>query len=143
MGLPKKLKVQKPISELQLSGRRLPRGIKWLMFLDTLLSVEEAFNKTYIPFDSEFVVAQGSTGSSDGNLRVVLTELYHVHVSFPLQKFRIGVWSPATGLTWANAPFAQRRTDLRGIVIKGALRPQVIFWSSSLIPVSRNKSYEV
>jgi hypothetical protein len=107
------------------------------MFLDSLVSVEEVFNKTYIPFDSEFVVAQGPSGSSDGILRVALTEFYHVHATLHLQKFRVGDWNSVTGLSWANVPFALRRTHLQGIVIKGALRPQVILCSSSLIAVIR------
>jgi hypothetical protein len=97
------------------------------MFLDTLVPLEEFFDNSYIPFDSEFVVAHSSTRSSDGVLHVSLTEVYHVHFTLPLQTFRIGNWSSVTGLTWSSVPLAQRRTHLHGIAIKGALRPQVIF----------------
>jgi hypothetical protein len=113
------------------------------MFLDTLVSLEECFAKTFIPFDYEFVVAQSSSGSTDGVLQVSLTEVYHVHFTLPLQMFRIGNWSSATGLTWSSVPFAQRRTDLHGIVIKAALHPQVILYLPSQIPVTRKKSYEI
>jgi hypothetical protein len=109
------------------------------VFLDTLVSLEEFFDKAYIPFDTEFVVAQSSAGSSD----VSLTELYHVHFTLPLQMFPVGNWSSLTGLTWSSAPLARRRADLHGIVIKGALRPQVILNLPFQIPVIRKKSYEI
>ncbi|PNF23956.1 hypothetical protein B7P43_G10051 [Cryptotermes secundus] len=108
----------------QLSARRLRRAGKWLVFLDTLVSLEELFDKTYIPLDTEFMVAQSSTRSTDGVLHVSLTELYHIHYALPLQMFFIGNWSSVSGLTWSSAPLSQRRRDLHGIVIKGALRPQ-------------------
>jgi hypothetical protein len=103
----------------------LPTGT-WLVFVDAMTSLEEFFVKTYIPFDSEFLVAQSSSGSRGRGVEASLTEVYHVHSTLPLQIFRIGNWSSVTGLSWSAVPFVQRRGDLHGTLIKAALRPQVI-----------------
>jgi hypothetical protein len=95
--------------------------------LNTKLSLEEFFDKIYVPFDSEFLVAKSSSRSRSKSQKVTLTEVFNVHSTQPLQKFRIGAWSSGTGLTWFMAPFVQRRRHLHGIVIKGAVRPQVFY----------------
>jgi len=91
-----------------------------------MLSLEEFFDKIYIPFDSEFLVAQISSRSKGKRQEVKLTEVFNIHATQMLQKFRVGKWSSVTGLTWFMAPFVKRRRHLNGIVIKGALRPQVL-----------------
>jgi len=91
-----------------------------------MLSLEEFFGKIYIPFDSEFLVAHGSSRSRDKSQELTLTEVFNVHSTQRLQKFRVGDWSSGTGLTWFMAPFVQRRRHLHGIVIKVAVRPQVL-----------------
>jgi len=89
-------------------------------------SLEEFFDKIYIPFDSEFLVAQSSSRSRGISQEVTLTEVFNVRSTQTLQKFRVGDWSSGTGLAWLMAPFLHRRRHLHGIVIKGALRPQVL-----------------
>jgi hypothetical protein len=91
-----------------------------------MLSLEEFFDKIYIPFDSEFLVAQSSSRSTGKSQEATLTEVFNVHSTQTLQKFHVGDWSSGTGLTWFMAPFVQRRRHLHGIVIKAALRPQVL-----------------
>jgi hypothetical protein len=91
-----------------------------------MLSLEDFFAKIYIPFDSEFLVAQDSSRSTVKCQEVTLTELYHVQSTQTLHKFHIGDWSSDTGLVWFRDPFIHSRRDLRGIIIKGALRPQVL-----------------
>ena len=91
-----------------------------------MLSLEEIFDKIYIPFDSEFLVAQISSRSKGNSQEVTLTEVFNIHATQTLQKFHVGNWSSGTGLTWFMAPFVQRRRHLNGIVIKGAVRPQVL-----------------
>jgi len=91
-----------------------------------MLSLEEFFDKIYIPLDSEFLVAQISSRSRGKRQEVKLTEVFNIHATQTLQKFHVGSWSSGTGLTWFMAPFVQRRRHLNGIVIKGALQPQVL-----------------
>jgi hypothetical protein len=91
-----------------------------------MLSLEEFFDKIYIPFDSEFLVAQSLSRPRDKSQEVTLTEVFNVHSTQTLQKFRVGDWCSDTGLTWFVAPFVQRRRHLHGIVIKVAVRPQVL-----------------
>lgn len=113
-------------SKLQLlTESELPKG-KRLVFVDEAVSLEEFFAGTYIPFNSEFLVAQTSPGSRGrGVVDASLTEVYHVHPTLPLQIFRIGNWSSVAGLSWSSVPLVRRRGDLHGTLIKGALRPQV------------------
>jgi hypothetical protein len=90
----------------------------WLLFLATNASLEEFFTDINIPFDCEFLVAQ----PQDGDV-VVLTEVYRVRPTLPLQTYRFGNWSPGGGLTWPSQGFYQRRSNLHGMVLRlGALR---------------------
>jgi hypothetical protein len=91
-----------------------------------MLSLEEFFARIYLPFDYEFLVAQSSSRLRGKIQEVILTEVFRVNSTQTLQKIRIGDWSHGTGLNWYMAPFVQRRRDLHGVVIKGALRPQVL-----------------
>lgn len=91
-----------------------------------MLSLEEFFDRIYIPFDSESLVAQISSRSRGKSQEVTLTEVFNIHATQKLQKFHVGNWSSGIGLTWFMAPFVQRRRHLHGIVIKGALRLQVL-----------------
>jgi hypothetical protein len=85
----------------------------WLLFLDNNSSLEDFFIDINIPFDCEFLVAQ-----TEGDHVFVLTEVYRVSPSLPLQTYRFGNWTPGGGLTWPSRGFYQRRNNLQGITLK-------------------------
>jgi hypothetical protein len=58
-------------------------------------SLEEFFTDINVPFDCEFLVTQ----PEDDHV-VVLTEVYCVSPTLPLQTFPFGNWTPANGLNW-------------------------------------------
>jgi hypothetical protein len=87
----------------------------WLLFLDKNSSLEEFFTGINIPFNCEFLVAQ-----PDGHV-VILTEVYRVRPTLPLQTYRFGNWTPDGGLTWPSQGFYQRRNNLQGIVLRVAV----------------------
>jgi hypothetical protein len=91
------------------------------MLVEQATSIEEFFSDIYVPFDSEFLVAQSSSGLSNENSAVSLTEVYKV---LPLQTNRIANWSSVTGLSWTNVDIHQRR-DLPGVVIRCVFLPEV------------------
>ena len=87
----------------------------WMLFVDTKWPLDEFFSDVYIPFDCEFVVVQllGDEGA-------ILTEVYRVKPSFPLQKYRFGTWSTRDSLFCTDKGFYQRRDNLQGIALKTA-----------------------
>jgi hypothetical protein len=92
----------------------MSRG-KWLLFLDYITSLEDFFSDIYILLDCEFLVAQRSNGTEDGDLEVSLTELYSVHPTPPLQIIPVARWSSNCGVTWSEVSFLDRRADLQRI----------------------------
>jgi hypothetical protein len=78
----------------------------------------------YIPFDSEFLVAQCSSGLSNEDSEVSLTEVYKVRSTLPLQQNRIANWSSVSGLSWTTVDLHQRR-DLQGVVMRCVFLPEV------------------
>jgi len=64
------------------------------LFLDTNTSREQFFTDINIPFDCQFLVAQPQSDHV-----VVLTEVYRVSPTFPLQTYRL-----VTGLLVAVSP---------------------------------------
>jgi hypothetical protein len=83
---------------------------KWLFFVDSITSLEDFFADIYIPFDCEFLVAQRSNGTEDGDLEVSLTEVYNVHPTRPLQINPVARWSYNIGLiVWCLLPWQKRR----------------------------------
>jgi hypothetical protein len=82
-------------------------------------SVEEFFSDVYIPLDCEIIVAEVPTGPGESDRTVTLSEVYHVHPTSPLQKHRVGCWTPDGGLTYTSLPFYQRR-NFHGITLKAA-----------------------
>jgi hypothetical protein len=84
----------------------------WLLFLDKNSSLEKFFTGINIPFNSEFLVAQ-----PDDHV-VVLTEVYRVSPTLPLQTYRFGNWTPDGGLTWPSQGFYHRRNNLQGHTIR-------------------------
>jgi hypothetical protein len=87
----------------------------WMLFLDTTWLLDEFFSDVHIPFDCEFVVVQPA-----GDEGAILTEVYRVSPSFPLQKHRFGTWSAGDGLFCTDKGFYQRRDDLQGLALKTA-----------------------
>lgn len=88
----------------------------WLLFLSTASSVEEYFANISIPFDCEFLVAQKEDD------RIILTEVYRVSASLPLQTYRFGVWSERGGLACVSVGLYQRRNSLQGARLKTAVK---------------------
>jgi hypothetical protein len=89
----------------------------WLLFLDTNTSLEQFFTGINIPFDCQFLVAQ-----PQGDHVVVLTEVYRVSPTLPLQTYRFGNWTAGGGLTWPSQGLYRRRKNLPGLVLKTGLR---------------------
>jgi hypothetical protein len=85
----------------------------WLLFLDTNTSLEQFFTDINIPFDCQFLVARPQTDHA-----VVLTEVYRVSPTLPLQTYRFGNWTAGGGLTLPSQGLYRRRNNLHGHVIK-------------------------
>ena len=85
----------------------------WLLFLDTNTSLEQFFTDINIPFDCQFLVAQPQSDHV-----VVLTEVYRVSPTLPLQTYRFGNWTASGGITWPLQGFYTRRKNLRGFKIQ-------------------------
>jgi hypothetical protein len=68
----------------------MSRG-KLLLFLD-YMTLEDFFSDIYILLDCEFLVAQGSNGTEDGDLEVPLTEVCSFHPTRPLQINPVARW---------------------------------------------------
>jgi hypothetical protein len=94
---------------------------KWLLFSDSMTSLLDFFSDIYIPLDCEFLVAQRSNGTEDGDLEVSLTEVYNVHPTRPLQIKPVARWSSSSGITWSEVSFLERRGDLQGISLKSGM----------------------
>ena len=87
----------------------------WLLFLDTNTSLEQFFTDINIPFDCQFLVAQPQSDHV-----VVLTEVYRVSPTLPLQTYRLGNWTAGGGLTWPSQGLYMRRNNLEGHTIQAA-----------------------
>jgi len=85
----------------------------WLLSLDTNTSLEHFFTDINIPFDCQFLVAQPQSDHV-----VVLTEVYRVSPTLPLQTYRFGNWTAGGGLTWPSQGFYTRRKNLKGLTIQ-------------------------
>jgi hypothetical protein len=94
---------------------------KWLLFFDSMTSLENFFSDIYIPVDCELLMAQRSNGTEDGALEVSLTEVYSVHPTRPLQINPVARWSSNSGVTWPEVSFLERRVDLQGISLKSGM----------------------
>jgi hypothetical protein len=98
---------------------------KWLLFLDSMTSLEDLFSNIYLPLDFEFLVAQRSNGTEEGDLEVSLTEVYSVHPTRQLQINPVARRISNSGITWSEVPFLDRRADLQGISMKAAMFNEV------------------
>jgi hypothetical protein len=104
---------------------------EWLLFISEPGSMEDIFQRLFIPLDCEFLVAQWQT---DGT--VILTEVYHISTRSALERHNVGNWSPRRGLQWRTTGFYKRRKNLRGLdlrVVVSEVRPFVHFFLSSVL----------
>jgi hypothetical protein len=85
----------------------------WLLFLDTNTSLEQFFMDINIPFDCQFLVAQPLSDHV-----VLLTEVYRVSPTLPLQTYRFGKWTAGGCLTWPSQGFYTRRKNLKGLTFQ-------------------------
>ena len=113
------------LNSFQLSRNSSISSGKWLIFLDTVTSLEDFFTYIHVPLDCKFLVAQNSNVEGEEYVEVAFTEVYRVRPSLPLQKHRVGNWSSSTGVVWSAVPFYERRKDLQGITINAALTEDV------------------
>jgi hypothetical protein len=77
------------------------------------MSLDQFFTNINIPFDCQFLVAQ-----PHGDNVVVLTEVYRVSPTLPLQTYRFGNWTAGGGLTWPAQGLYRRRNNLQGHAIR-------------------------
>jgi hypothetical protein len=84
-----------------------------LLFLDTNTSLEQFFTDIHIPFDCQFLVAQPQNDHF-----FVLTEVYRVSPTLPLQTYRFGNWTAGGGLNWPSQGLYTRRNNLQGHTIR-------------------------
>jgi hypothetical protein len=75
-------------------------------------SLEQFFTDINIPFDGQFLVAQPQS-----NHVVVLTEVYRISPTLPLQTYCFGNWTIGDGLNWPSQGFYMRRKNLKGLTI--------------------------
>ena len=92
----------------------------WFLFLETNTTLEQFFTEINIPFDCQFLVAQPQSDHV-----VVLTEVYRVSPTLPLQTYRFGNWTAGVGLTWPSQGLYIRRNNLQGHMIQAA-QPNVM-----------------
>jgi hypothetical protein len=88
----------------------------WLLFLDANTSLEHFFTDINIPFDCQFLVAQPQRDQV-----VVMTEVYRVSPTLPLQTYRFGNWTAGRGLTWPSQDLYERRNNLQGYELKAGI----------------------
>lgn len=83
-----------------------------MLFLDSSNTLEEFFAYIIVPFDCEFIVVQQRDG------HVILTEVYRVSATYPLQTLALGKWTAERGLVVPTVGFYKRRNNLEGLVLK-------------------------
>jgi len=75
--------------------------------------VEQFFTDINIPFDCQFLVAQPQNDHV-----FVLTEVYRVSPTLPLQTYHFGNWTASGGLNWHLQYVYMRRKNLNGLTIQ-------------------------
>jgi len=80
------------------------------LFLDTNTSLEQFFTDINIPFDCQFLVAQPQSDHVD-----VLTEVYRVSPTLPLQTYCFGNWTAGGSLAWPSQSLAGGETTYKDI----------------------------
>lgn len=95
---------------------KFPEGT-WLIFSNNWTSDSTFLTNICIPLDSPFLLAE------EVNTGVSLAEVYHVHLTRPLQKYQVADWNSVRGIVWF---VNRRRKNLQGVTVKAAYRRQVI-----------------
>jgi hypothetical protein len=88
-----------------------------LLFLNTTYTLDVFLADTNIPFNYEFLVAQKQRDHV-----VVLTEVYRVKASLPLQTYRFGHWTAHGGFVCTPVGLYHRRNRLNGAVLNTAVK---------------------
>jgi hypothetical protein len=88
----------------------------WLLSLDTSMSLEQFFTNINIPFDCQLLVARPQSAQSDHI--IVLTEVYCVNPTLPLQTYCFGNWTAGGGLTCPSQGLFMSRKNLKGFTIQ-------------------------
>ncbi|PSN29203.1 hypothetical protein C0J52_27576 [Blattella germanica] len=92
---------------------------KWIVFEDAIRNENEFLKNSYIPLDTEFLLAKQPPDTKD----VEISELFHVLPNTPFNSQTVGQWNLDTGLNWTNKSFSERRVDFHGSVIKATYAP--------------------
>ncbi|KAJ4432614.1 hypothetical protein ANN_21237 [Periplaneta americana] len=103
----------RPLSRLGMMSRG-----KWILFLNSTISVQEYFANIYVPVDCEFLVTREA---EDSGFDVTLVEVYRPSSSAPLQVHPVANWSATRGMLWTSVTLLNRRKDLHGVCIKAAM----------------------
>jgi hypothetical protein len=96
---------------------KFPEGT-WLVFSNNWTSDLTFLSNISIPMDSPFLLAE------EVNTGVSLAEVYHVHLTRPLQKYQVAEWNSVRAIVWFVS--RRRQRNLQGVTIKAAYRTQVI-----------------
>ena len=91
-------------------GSHLRGGI-WLVMTDN--DLQDFFTKLYTPVDSRFLIPRQLSK------QVVLTEVYRMGRSYPLQQNNFAVWTPEEGLVCTTESLLKRRSNFQGLVMNG------------------------
>jgi hypothetical protein len=75
--------------------------------------LEQFFTNINIPFDCQFLVAQPQIDHI-----VLLTEVYRVSPTLPLQTYRFDTWIAGSDLKRHLQDFYMRRKNLKGLTIQ-------------------------
>jgi hypothetical protein len=86
---------------------------KWLLFVSEPQSMEDVFQRLFIPLDCEFLVAQWQR---DGTVQ--LAEVYHISSRYALEQHDVGNCCPRHGLQWRTIGFYKCRKNLRGLELR-------------------------
>ncbi|XP_031787913.1 glutamate receptor [Nasonia vitripennis] len=88
--------------------------INWVVFFREDTSVDDFFSEMYVPLDCIFLIVK----KSKDNSTYTLTEVYHIAKGRELISDVYGSWSEARGLSITKWTLYQRRSDLRGQLIR-------------------------
>lgn len=88
--------------------------INWLIFFGEDTSIEAFFAEIYVPLDCVFLIVQKVKDSQD----YTLSEVYRIAKGGELIIDVFGTWSEDDGLTTTPLALYQRRSDLRGQLIR-------------------------
>lgn len=88
--------------------------INWVVFFREDTSIDDFFSEMYVPLDCIFLIVQ----KSKDNDSYILSEVYHISKGRELISDIYGSWSEEQGLDITKWALYQRRSDLRGQLIR-------------------------